>query len=176
MPKSTWKIDASHSLVEFSVKHLMIATVKGRFGQIDGHVHLDPTEITASDFDVTVDMGSIDTRDAGRDTHLKSPDFFDVEQYPTMTFRSKTITPKGDDEYTLVGDLTMHGVTKETKFDLTFEGQAKDPWGNQRVGLSATTSVNRKDFGLSWNTALETGGVMVGEKVKIEVHLEAIGQ
>lgn len=176
MPKSTWKIDASHSLVEFSVKHLMIATVKGRFGTIEGEVQLDPADIATAEFNVTVDMTSIDTRDTQRDVHLKSADFFDVEKYPTMAFRSKRMTAKGDDEFTLVGDLTIHGTTKETAFALTFEGQAKDPWGGERVGFSATTAISRKEFGLEWNAALETGGVMVGDKVKIEVHLEGVRQ
>lgn len=176
MAAATWKIDASHSLVEFSVKHMMIATVKGRFGQIEGEVRLDPENVAAAEFNVTVDMTSIDTRDTQRDVHLRSGDFFDAEKHPTMTFRSKRVQAKGDDEYSLVGDLTIRGVTKETAFDLTFEGQAKDPWGGERVGLSAKTTINRKDFGLEWNAALETGGVLVGEKVKIEVHLEAVRQ
>jgi polyisoprenoid-binding protein YceI len=176
MAKATWKIDAAHSLIEFSVKHLMIATVKGRFGQIEGEISVDPADLTAAEFNVTVDMTSIDTRDTQRDVHLKSADFFDAEQYPTMSFRSKRVTAKGDDEFTLVGDLTIHGVTKETTFALTFEGQAKDPWGGERVGFSATANINRKDFGLEWNATLETGGVMVGEKVKIEVHMEGVRQ
>jgi polyisoprenoid-binding protein YceI len=176
MAKSTWKIDASHSLVEFAVKHLMIATVKGRFGQIEGEISVDPADLAGAEFNVTVDMTSIDTRDTQRDVHLKSADFFDAEQYPTMSFRSNRVTAKGDDEFTLVGDLTIHGITKEATFALTFEGQAKDPWGGERVGFSATANINRKDFGLEWNATLETGGVMVGEKVKIEVHMEGVRQ
>lgn len=176
MAPSTWKIDASHSLVEFSVKHMMIATVKGRFGQIEGEVAVDSANLTQAAFNITVDMSSIDTRDPGRDQHLKSADFFDVDQFPTMTFRSKALTKRDDDEFTLVGDLTIHGETKETEFELTYEGQAKDPWGNERVGFSARAAIARKDFGLTWNSALETGGVLVGDKVKIEVHLEGVRQ
>lgn len=176
MAKATWKIDATHSLIEFSVKHMMIATVKGRFGAMEGEIKADPADLTTAEFNVSVDMTSIDTREAQRDVHLKSADFFDVEKYPSMGFRSSRVTAKGDDEYTLVGDLTIHGVTKETAFDLTFEGQGKDPWGGERIGFSAKATVNRKDFGLVYNAALETGGVLVGEKVKIEVHLEAVRQ
>lgn len=176
MAPSTWKIDPSHSLVEFSVKHMMIATVKGRFGQIEGEVTVDSANLTQAAFNLTVDISSIDTRDPGRDTHLRSADFFDVDQYPTVSFRSRAVTKRDDDELTLVGDLTIHGVTRETEFELTYEGQAKDPWGNERVGFSARTTINRKEFGLTWNAALETGGVLVGENVKIEVHLEGIRQ
>lgn len=176
MAPSTWKIDSSHSMVEFAVKHMMIATVKGRFGQIEGEVSVDSANLTQASFNITVDMSSIDTRDENRDAHLKSADFFDVEQYPTMTFRSKAVTKRDDDDLTLLGDLTMHGVTREVEFELTYEGQAKDPWGNERVGFSARTTINRKEFGLEWNAVLEAGGVMVGEKVKIEVHLEGIRQ
>ena len=176
MTKSKWVLDASHSLVEFSVKHMMIATVKGRFSSLQGEILVDPAEIAGAEFSVTVDASSIDTREAQRDEHLKSADFFDVATYPTLTFLSRSVEPKGDDEYALVGELTMHGVTREVNFNLTYEGQGRDPWGNTRIGFTATATVNRKDYGLTWNAALETGGVLVGETVKIEIHTEAIKQ
>lgn len=176
MSKSNWVIDASHSLLEFSVKHMMIATVKGRFAKLEGTIKVDPANLTEAEIDVKVDAGSIDTRDEQRDGHLRSGDFFDVEKFPHLTFVSKRITAKGGDDYALVGDLTMHGVTHEVELALTFEGQGKDPWGNQRIGLSAEGKVNRKDYGLNWNAALEAGGVLVGEQVKISIQVEAIQQ
>ncbi len=171
-----WVIDPSHTLVEFSVKHMMIATVKGRFAGVEGTIVADPADLTSAAFDVKVDLSTIDTRDAQRDGHLRSADFFDVENHPAMTFKSKSVKAKGDDEYTLTGDLTIRGVTKEVAFDLTFEGQGKDPWGNEKLGFSAVGKINRKDFGLEWNVALESGGILVGETVKMEVHIEAAKQ
>lgn len=170
-----WVLDASHSLVEFSVKHMMIATVKGRFSGVEGVIEADPADLTKAAFDVTVASATIDTRDEQRDGHLRSADFFDVEQYPHLTFKSRQVEQSGD-EYQLIGDLTMHGVTREVTFALTYEGQGKDPWGNERIGFAAEAKVNRKDFGLTWNAALETGGVLVGEQVKIAVHIEAVKQ
>jgi polyisoprenoid-binding protein YceI len=171
-----WVMDASHSLVEFSVKHMMIANVKGRFSKFEGTIDADPANLAAASLNVTVDAASIDTRDEQRDGHLRSADFFNVTEYPTLTFVSKSVQPQGGEEYLLVGDLTMHGVTKEVAFQLTFEGQGKDPWGNERIGFSAETKVNRKDFGLEWNAALESGGVLVGEQVKISIQVEAVKQ
>ncbi|MGE5674039.1 MAG: YceI family protein [Mycobacterium leprae] len=176
MSKAKWVIDPSHSLVEFSVKHMMIATVKGRFGQFQGTILADLANLTTAEFEGTIEAASIDTRDAGRDEHLRSADFFDVAQFPQLTFKSKRLTLAGEDEFKLTGDLTMHGVTQEVVLDLTFEGQGKDPWGNIRAGFTAETRVNRKEFGLTWNAVLETGGVLVGDQVRIALQIEAIQQ
>lgn len=171
-----WVIDPSHSLVEFSVKHMMIATVKGRFGAIDGVITVDPNDLTTASVHVKIDVSSIDTREVKRDEHLRSADFFDVEKFPQITFQSRSITPAGDGEYNLVGDLTMHGVTRPVTLVSTFTGQGKDPWGNDRIAFSAEGKVDRKEFGLTWNAALEAGGVLVGDQVKISIEVEAIRQ
>jgi len=171
-----WVVDPSHTLVEFSVKHMMIATVRGRFSAVEGVLEGDPADLTKATITASVDVASIDTREAQRDGHLKSADFFDVEKFPKMTFQSKRIEPKGDGEYTLVADVTIHGVTKELTFDMTYEGSGKDPWGGERMGFSAATKFNRKEFGLQWNVALETGGWLVGEQVKVEIHAELVKQ
>ncbi len=176
MAKATWVLDLQHSHFEFSVKHMMISTVKGSFDKADATIELDPEDLTTASFRVSIDVASINTREKDRDAHLRSADFFDVEKYPTIEFVSKRVVPKGGNEYTLVGDLTIHGVTKEIELALTFEGQGKDPWGNERVGFSAEGKLNRKDFGLVWNAALETGGVLVGEQVKLSIQVEAIKQ
>lgn len=175
MSKSTWVLDSAHSLVEFSVKHLMIATVKGRFNKVEGQVVVDPAEITGAEIAGTVEVASIDTGDGQRDGHLRSADFFDVENHPTISFKSWRVEPAGD-EYRLVGDLTIMGITKTAIWNLTFEGTGKDPWGNERIAFTAETKVDRREFGLVWNAALETGGVLVGDQVKIAVHLEGIKQ
>ncbi len=175
MGKSVWVIDNSHSLAEFSVKHMMIATVKGRFTQVEGRIEVDPEDITGAVFEGSVAVASINTADSARDDHLRSADFFDAENHPTLTFKSTKVERDGDG-YKMTGDMTIRGVTKPVTFDLEFEGTGKDPWGNERIGFSATAKINRKDFGLTWNAALETGGVLVGEQVKIELHLEATKQ
>lgn len=175
MGKSVWVIDNSHSLAEFSVKHMMIATVKGRFTQVEGRIEVDPEDITGAVFEGSVAAASINTADSARDDHLRSADFFDAENHPTLTFKSTKVERDGDG-YKMTGDMTIRGVTKPVTFDLEFEGTGKDPWGNERIGFSATAKINRKDFGLTWNAALETGGVLVGEQVKIELHLEATKQ
>lgn len=176
MAKATWVLDPSHSLVEFSVKHMMIANVKGRFSKFEGSVTGDLPDLTTAEIAVTVDAASIDTRDEQRDGHLRSGDFFDVEKFPTLSFRSTRIERVSGDDYKITGDLTIRDVTKEVTLDATFEGTGKDPWGNERAGFSAETKVNRKDFGLVWNVALETGGILVGEQVKISVQAQAVKQ
>lgn len=176
MSKATWVIDPSHSLVEFSVKHMMIATVKGRFSKFEGSFTADVTDLTTAQFAATIDAASVDTRDEQRDGHLRSADFFNVEEYPTLTFKSTRIERVSGDDYKLTGDLTIRGITKEVTLDATFEGTGKDPWGNERAGISAETKVNRKDFGLVWNVALETGGILVGEQVKISIQAQAVKQ
>ncbi|MPY87999.1 MAG: polyisoprenoid-binding protein [Luteitalea sp.] len=169
-----WNIDPSHSSLEFSVRHLMIATVKGRFSDVTGRVVSDDSDLTTSQVEVAVGVNSIDTREAQRDAHLRSPDFFDVEKFPTLTFRSTRITDVSNGTFKLVGDLTMHGGTREIVLDVTTEGRGKDPWGGDRAGFSATTKIKRSDFGLVWNQVLETGGVAVGDEVKIAIDLELV--
>jgi polyisoprenoid-binding protein YceI len=169
-----WNIDSSHSTAEFTVRHLMITNVRGRFGKVSGSVDYDPAKPEASSIEATIDASSIDTRDEKRDAHLRSADFFDVEKYPTLTFKSKKVTKTGDG-FTAVGDLTMHGVTKEVTLEVEELSQPnKDPWGNTRMGASAHGKINRKDWGLGWNQALETGGVLVGEQVKLSLEISMV--
>jgi len=174
--KSTWQIDAAHTGVAFSVKHLMISRVKGQFGAVSGSLVLDERDFTRSNVHVTIDVSSVDTREEKRDAHLRSPDFFDVEKFPTMTFMSRRIERTGDDTFTLVGDLTIRDVTREITLAVTNEGRQKDPWGGERIGFSATTTIDRRDYGLTWNQALETGGVLVGNDVKISLDVQAVKQ
>jgi polyisoprenoid-binding protein YceI len=172
---STWNIDHVHSVAEFKVKHMMISNVKGQFTGISGVLKLDEGDITRSSIEATIDAASINTGDAQRDGHLKSADFFNVETFPTLGFKSTHVTRNADGDLTIDGDLTMHGVTRKTTFSV--EGPsapAKDPWGNTRIGLSATTKINRKDFGLTWNSTLETGGVLVGEEVTITLDVQFV--
>jgi polyisoprenoid-binding protein YceI len=174
MAAERWNIDPAHSHVEFSVRHLMISTVKGTFKDVAGTVVADESDLSAVSIDVTIPVASIDTRQADRDTHLKSPDFFDAAKYPTITYKGTHI--KGDhmSEFQLHGNLSMHGVTKPVALDVTAEGRGKDPWGNERIGYSASGKIDRRDFGLTWNQALETGGVAVGHEVKIHIDLEIV--
>jgi polyisoprenoid-binding protein YceI len=169
-----WNIDGSHSTAEFSVRHLMITNVKGRFGTLSGTVDYDPEKPEASQIDVTIDATSIDTRDEKRDAHLRSPDFFDTEKFPSLTFKSTSVK-KTDDGFAATGDLTIHGVTKSVTLEVEGPSESnKDPWGNTRIGASATAKINRKDFGLNWNAALEAGGVLVGEQVKISIEVSLV--
>ena len=169
-----WQIDATHSQVIFSVKHMMISTVKGQFDVLGGKLEIDEQRPENSWVEAEVDVASINTRDPNRDGHLRSPDFFDTEKYPTITFKSTKVESVGDNEYRVTGNLTMHGVTKEVTFAAEYSGQLKDPYGLQRAGLSAKTTINRKDFDLNWNAVLETGGVAVSDKVTIEIDLAAV--
>ena len=169
-----WEIDPSHSEATFSVKHMMFTTVRGHFNVLSGHLHIDEQHPENSWVDAQVDASSVDTRDEKRDGHLRSPDFFDVQNYPTLTFKSTSVDPAGSNEYKVYGDLTMHGITKPVAFKAEYNGQGKNPWGMQVAGLSAITKINRKDFGLNWNQALESGGVLVSENVTIEIDLEAV--
>lgn len=173
--RTHWNIDPSHSQVEFSVRHLMIATVKGRFGDVQGTVMADDGDPARSQIDVTITAASIDTRVPQRDEHLRSADFFDVEKFPTLRFQSRRIEGIGD-ELRVVGDLTIRDVTREVSLDVTSHGQQTDPWGGRRAGFEATGKIKRSDFGLTWNQALETGGVMVGDEVKISIDVELIQQ
>lgn len=170
----TWKIDTSHTTIEFGVKHMMVTTVRGRFTQFDGVITEDPKNLLNSKVEGWVDLSSVDTHDAGRDDHLRSADFFDVEKHPRLTFVSKRIEKTGDDQYKVTGDLTIKGITQEIVFDVTNEGQYKNPWGGIVWGLIGNATLNRKDFGLTWNVALETGGWLVGEQVKIRIEMELV--
>jgi polyisoprenoid-binding protein YceI len=167
-----WQIDQAHSNVEFSVRHLMISNVRGRFGDIAGAITLDPENPRSALVDVTLQTASIDTRQEQRDAHLRSADFFDVEKWPTITFRGKRVDGDTDSEFRLYGDLTIRDVTRPIVLDVTKEGEGSDPWGSQRTAFSATTKINRRDFGLTYNMALETGGVVVGDEIKISVEVE----
>ena len=170
-----WQIDPAHSAAHFSVRHLMISNVRGEFGKVAGSVEIDPSDPTKSTVEVTVDVSSINTREPQRDEHLRSADFLDVANHPTITFRSKKITPSGPDHFKMTGDLTIRGVTREVTFDVDGPGPAvKDPWGNVRTGVSATAKINRKDFGLVWNALTEAGGVVVGDEVSITFDAELI--
>ena len=172
---TTWNIDPVHTVAEFKVKHMMISNVKGQFTGIKGVLALDESGLANSHVEASVDVASINTREPQRDAHLKSADFFDVEKFPTLSFKSTRISQVRNGELAVTGDLTLHGVTRSVVFDV--EGPtlpAKDPWGNTRVGLSATTRINRKDFGLTWNAALETGGILVGDEVTITLDVQFV--
>lgn len=173
MAKVKWNVDAAHSSIDFSIRHMMISKVKGTFHDFDATVEADPNDLTTANIQLNIDVASVDTRNEDRDNHLRSGDFFEVEKYPKMTFQSTNIVKKGDDEYDLTGDLTLHGVTKPVTLSATFEGIAKDPWGNEVAGLSAKGKLKRSDFGLTWNNTLETGGVLVGDDVNITIEIEA---
>ena len=170
----SWEIDATHSQATFSVKHMMISTVRGHFEVLSGKLHIDEEHPDNSWVEAEVDAASINTRDAKRDGHLRSPDFFDVEKYPKITFKSTKVTPTGNNEYRVTGNLTMHGVTKEETLHADYSGQVKDLYGLQRAAFSVKGKINRKDFGLNWNVGLEAGGVLVGEDVNIEIDLAAV--
>jgi len=172
---TTWNIDPAHSVAEFKVKHMMISNVKGQFAKVSGKLTLDESELANSRVEAAIEASSIETRDAQRDAHLKSADFFHVEKFPTLSFKSKRLSLVRDGELAVEGDLTIRGITRTVVFSV--EGPtppAKDPWGNTRVGVSATTKINRKDFGLIWNTALETGGILVGDEVTITLDVQFI--
>lgn len=173
--KSLYTLDRAHTTIEFVVRHLMITKVRGRFTAFDGHVQTAPGSELPVSIAASIDAASIDTREEQRDAHLRSADFFEVDKYPKLTFESTSIegTPE---HFTVHGRLTIHGVTKDVDLAGSFEGRANDPWGGVRTGYSAHTTINRKDFGLGWNAALETGGVVVGDEVRIELNVEAVLQ
>ena len=170
-----WNIDPVHSAAQFKVKHMMISNVKGEFTSVKGSLQFDPDNPGKSQVEAEIDAATINTRDAQRDAHLKSVDFFDVEKFPTLSFRSTNVSKKADGELAVAGELAIHGVTRKVTFAV--EGPSdptKDPWGNTRLGLSATTRINRKDFGLTWNAALETGGILVGDEVTITLDIQFV--
>lgn len=175
MSTTTWNLDPVHSVAEFKVRHMMISNVKGQFTGVSGVLNLDETDITGSSIEASIDASTVNTRDAQRDAHLRSADFFDVEKFPTLAFRSIAIKRSDSGDLSVTGQLTMHGVSHEVVFAV--EGPtapAKDPWGNTRIGLSAVTRINRRDFGLTWNAALETGGILVGEDVTITLDVQFV--
>ena len=172
-----WQIDPAHSAAHFSVRHLMISNVRGEFTKLTGSALTNSIDHTKSSVEITIDAASINTREPQRDEHLRSADFLDVAKYPTLTFRSKRIEPRGPEEFKVTGDLTIRGVTKEVTFDI--EGPTppvKDPWGNIRAGITASAKINRKDFGVAFHALTETGGVVVGDEVKIAIEAELIQQ
>ncbi len=173
--KTTYEIDPAHSSAQFSVRHMMITNVRGGFSSIKGTVVYDSDNPTSSTVEATIDASTIATLDAQRDAHLKSGDFLDVDKYPTITFKGKKVVSNGKDEATVTGDLTIHGVTQEVTLKVEGPtGEGKDPWGNIRIGASAATKIKRSEFGLTWNAALETGGIMVGDELKIELDVQMI--
>jgi polyisoprenoid-binding protein YceI len=176
MAQENWQVDGAHSTVNLAVRHMVISKVRGRFSKWSAKLQLDTADLTRSTVEVDIEAASIETGVADRDTHLRSPDFLDAAKYPTVRYRSRRIEAASKDRLRVVGDLTIRDVTREVVLDVEYGGQGKDPWGNTRVGFTATTSINRKDFGLTWNQALETGGVLVADRVDIEVELQAIRQ
>jgi polyisoprenoid-binding protein YceI len=172
---TTWNIDPAHAVAEFKVKHMMISNVKGHFAKVSGFLILNESDLASSRIEASIDAASIETRDPQRDAHLRSADFLDVGKFPTLSFKSERIRVLRDGELSAEGDLMIHGVTRKVVF--TAEGPTpptKDPWGNTRVAVSATTSINRKDFGLTWNATLETGGILVGDEVTITLDIEFV--
>jgi polyisoprenoid-binding protein YceI len=176
MSTERWQIDSSHSGIQFTVRHLVIAKVRGQFSRWTGALEVPGGDYGQGSLDVVIDASSIDTGVKDRDAHLRSADFFDVERYPEITFRSTAVTQTGADRLRVDGALTIKGITREVALDVEVLGQAKDPWGNERAAFSATTAINRQEFGLTWNQVLETGGVMVGDRIEIAIDIEAVRQ
>jgi polyisoprenoid-binding protein YceI len=172
----TWSVDPSHSAVEFSVKHMMVSTVRGRFTGVTGAIVEHPQGHGYSSVEATINAATVDTHDARRDTHLRSPDFLDVDQFPTLTFKSTSIEERGEDRLRVYGNLTIRDVTRQVVLDTTINGRGNTPFGTEVWGFTAETSINRKDYGLNWNVALETGGILVGDTVKITLEIEAVKQ
>jgi polyisoprenoid-binding protein YceI len=169
-----WNIDAAHSGISFSIRHMVISKVRGRFAKYMGKVELDESDLARSFVEATIDAASIDTGTPQRDDHLRSPDFFDVENFPELRFRSTRIEKLDDARYRLTGELTIRNVTQQIELDVEYGGRRTDPWGNERIGFIATGALDRKDFGLTWNQALEAGGVLVGSRVDIELEVQAV--
>jgi polyisoprenoid-binding protein YceI len=173
---TTWTIDPAHSLVEFSVKHMMFTTVKGRFGSIEGTIVEDNTDLSRSTVEVTIHTDSIDTRNEQRDTHLKSPDFLHMQDHPTITFKSSSVEPVGGDQFKVRGTLTIRAISRPVTLDVTRNGTGKTPFGTEVAGFTAETKINRKEWGLTWNVGLEAGGVLVGDEIKVQIEIEAVKQ
>jgi polyisoprenoid-binding protein YceI len=173
---TTYSIDNSHSDVNFSVRHMVFAKVRGHFTKWTAELAFDPTNPSRSSISVSIETASIDTREPQRDAHLKSADFLDADKFPTIAYKSRSVERKGEKKYAVVGDLTIHGVTKPVTLEVEELGGGKDPWGNDRLGFAAKTTIDRGDFGLKWNQVLETGGVLVGEKIEIEADVEVVAK
>jgi polyisoprenoid-binding protein YceI len=172
---STWQIDPAHSAAQFAVKHLAISTVRGAFTSVKGTVQFDDKDITKSSVDVTIEVNSVDTRQPDRDKDLRSDHFFDAEHFPTITFKSKRVEQVSPGKLKISGDLTIHGITKEVVLDVDGPtAPVKDPWGNQRMAINATTKINRQDFGVKWNATMDNGGVVVGDEVSITIDAEMV--
>jgi polyisoprenoid-binding protein YceI len=172
---STWQLDPQHSAAQFSVRHLAISTVRGGFSNVNGTVNFDDKDVSKSSVDITIDVSTVDTREPNRDKDLKSDKFFDLAHYPTMTFKSKKVEQAGSGKLKITGDLTIRGVTKEVVLDVDGPTAAvKDPWGNQRAAVNATTKINRQDFGVKWNATMDNGGVVVGDEVSITIDAEMV--
>jgi polyisoprenoid-binding protein YceI len=170
-----WTLDPAHTTVGFSAKHMMFTTVRGRFNQVDGRITLDPARLEAAAVEVEIDAASIDTGVEQRDAHLRSADFLDAEAQPRITFRGQRLEGgalRDGNSYKLIGDLTIRGVTREVELDVRYDGRGKDPWGSERMGFTASTRIDRRDFGLTWNQVLEAGGVLVSNEVKIEIEAQ----
>jgi polyisoprenoid-binding protein YceI len=173
--QSTWTIDPAHSSIEFAVRHMMFTKIRGRFKEFSGTIScLDESNPTKAKVEATIDVASIDTGDANRDAHLRSAEFLDVEHYPSITFTSKRIDKKAEDQFNMVGDLTIRGITREITLDTTYNGRGTNPWGKEVAGFSASSTLNRRDFGLTWNVALETGGMLVGDNLEVDIEVEAV--
>lgn len=176
MAQQTWQVDGAHSAVSLGVRHMVISKVRGRFARWSAKLSLDTQDLARSSVEVEIDASSIDTGVADRDAHLRSADFLDVEKHPRLTYRSRRVEVLAPDHLRVVGDLTLRGVTREVPLDVDYGGQGKDPWGQQRAGFTATASLSRRDFGLTWNQALETGGLLVADRVDVEIELQAVLQ
>ena len=176
MAMETWEIDSSHSGIHFSVRHMVVAKVRGQFARWSGTFVAEDGDLGRAQANVVIDASSIETGVADRDAHLKSPDFLDVASFPEVTFKSNGVEKQSDETLRVTGDLTVRGVTREVVLDVEYAGRTKDPWGNERAGFTAKTAIDRKDFGLTWNQVLEAGGVMVGDRVTIEIEVEAVKQ
>jgi polyisoprenoid-binding protein YceI len=172
----SWTIDKAHSQIQFTVRHMMISKVRGTFEKFDGSVNLDETNPANTTVDIQIETASVNTREAQRDGHLRSPDFFNADAFPTMTFKSKSVKVLDGEHATLLGDLTIRDVTHEVALNVEFVGQAKSPWGTTSYGFAASTKISRKDWGLTWNVGLETGGVLVGDDIQIDIELELVKQ
>jgi polyisoprenoid-binding protein YceI len=176
MTTTKWTIDPTHSEIGFKVKHMMFTNVSGEFTSYDATITTEDDDFTKSSIEFSADINSINTNNTDRDNHLKSADFFDAEKFPKLTFKSSSLTKVDDDNYELEGELSLHGVIKTVKLPAEVSGQLKDPWGNTKAGINVYGKLNRKDFGLNWNSALETGGVLVGEEVKLNIELQFVKQ
>ncbi|MBI3185730.1 MAG: YceI family protein [Myxococcales bacterium] len=174
MAASRWDFDLSHSSINFWARHMMVSKVHGRFGRWSGALELDEQDPSLSRVEVQIDAASIETKEQKRDEHLSSADFLEVAKHPHLTFKSTAVTREGEQRFKVVGELTIRGISRPVTLDVEYAGRAKDPWGGERAGFSARTSINRKDFGLTWNMALEAGGFVVGDKVEIDIEVEAV--